>query len=179
MNGKIDGGAGQHLLRHTVFIHLTESEEDSPLRLAIASLFAAKHDNERPLLKTSLLTISELMVHPYRRKDAQLEAHCRVFSTTTKVLEVGPVDLDVLLNAAELRANYSGLKLPDAIHMATAFAFGCTVFLSADERISGENTLDFRHGHPFFTGLTKGTGSIKAERLTRDSVINLVEQITA
>jgi predicted nucleic acid-binding protein len=177
--GRLTVAQGSIYCDTNVFIHLTESEEDSPLRRAIASLFAAEHDNERPLLKTSLLTISELMVLPYRRKDAQLEAHYRVFSTTTKVLEVGPVDLDVLLNAAELRANYSGLKLPDAIHMATAFAFGCTVFLSADERISGEYTLDFRHGHPFYSGLTKGTGSIRAERLTRDSVINLVEQITS
>ncbi len=160
-----------------VFIHLTEGEENSPLRVAISLLFAADHKNDTPLLKTSLLTISELMVHPFRRKDAQLESHYRVFSTTSEVLEVGPVDLDVLLNAAELRANYQGLKLPDAIHMATALAFGCTVFLTADERISGEYTLDFRHGHPFYTGQTRGTGSIRTDRLTRDSVINLVEQI--
>lgn len=162
-----------------VFIHLTESEENSPLRVALSSLFSAEHKNDSPILKTSLLTISELMVHPFRRKDAQLESHYRVYSTTSGVLEVGPVDLDILLNAAELRANYSGLKLPDAIHMATALAFGCAVFLTADERISGEYTLNFRHGHPFYTGLTRGTRSIKVERLTRDSVVNLVEQIVS
>ena len=176
--GRLTVAQGSIYCDTNVFIHLTESEENSPLRLALASLFSAKHYSERPLLKTSLLTISELMVHPHRRKEAQFEAHYRVFSTTTKVLEVGPVDLDVLLNAAELRANYSGLELPDAIHMATAFAFGCAVFLTADERISGEYTLEFRHGHPFYTGLTKGTGSIKAERLTRDSVVNLIKRFT-
>jgi predicted nucleic acid-binding protein len=160
-----------------VFIHGSEGPDDSPLRLAITSLFLIEHDRKSPVLKTSLLTMSELMVHPYRSKDAQLEAGYRIFWHTNAFLEVGPIDLNILLNAAELRANYSGLKLPDAIHLATALALGCSVFLTADEGIKGEYALNFRDAHPLYTGAAKGSGSIKVERLSVDSIARLIEDI--
>jgi predicted nucleic acid-binding protein len=162
-----------------VFIHGTEGADNSPIRLAITSLFLAEQASKAPVLKTSLLTISELMVHPYRLKDVKLESDYRVFWQTNDFLEVGPIDLNILLNAAELRANYAGLKLPDAIHLATALAFGCDVFLTADEGIKGDYALDFRDAHPFYMGLTKGSGSIGIVHLSVDTVGRLIEQISA
>lgn len=160
-----------------VFIHGTEGPDNSPLRLAITSLFLAEHDRKKPILKTSLLTVSELMVHPYRSKDSQLEAAYRVFWQTSDFLEIGPIDLDIALNAAELRANYPSLKLPDAIHLATALAFGCSVFLTADEGIKGEYILNFRDAHPFYTATTKGSGTIRIERLSVGSIAKLIKEI--
>jgi predicted nucleic acid-binding protein len=160
-----------------VFIHGTEGDNNSPLRHAITSLFLVEHNKKTPILKTSQLTVSELMVHPYRNKDAQLEADYRIFWQTSAFLEVGPIDLDILLNAAELRANYSGLKLPDAIHLATALAFGCSVFLTADEGIKGDYVLDIRDGHPLRASKSRGSGSIKIERLTIGSIAGLMEEI--
>jgi predicted nucleic acid-binding protein len=161
-----------------VFIYGTEGADNSPIRLAITSLFLAEQANKAPVLKTSLLTISELRVHPYKEKDAKLESDYRVFWHTNDFLEVGPIDLNILLNAAELRASYPGLKLPDAIHLATALAFGCDVFLTADEGIKGDYVLDFRDSHPFHTGLTKRRGSIEIVYLSVASIGQLIEQIS-
>lgn len=39
-----------------------------------------------------------------------------------------------MVTAARLRAQYPALKLPDAIHAATAQAFACSHFLTNDMR---------------------------------------------
>jgi uncharacterized protein len=177
--GRLKVSQGSIYCDTNVFIHGTEGDDRSPLRLAIASLFLVESESKFPILKTSLLTISELMVHPYRQKDKALEADYRVFWQTNDFLEVGPIDLEILLNAAELRANYSGLKLPDAIHLATALAFGCAVFLTADEELKGEYTINFRNSHSFYTGMTSGGGSIRVEHLSVGSIAQLIEQLTS
>jgi predicted nucleic acid-binding protein len=43
-----------------------------------------------------------------------------------------PISLDILESAAELRAIHR-LKTPDAIHAASAFAQGCTLFVTNDQ----------------------------------------------
>jgi hypothetical protein len=50
-------------------------------------------------------------------------------------LKVGPITSDITGIAAKLRALHKSLKLPDAIHVATALAFGCTHLLTADTRL--------------------------------------------
>ncbi|HPO12257.1 MAG TPA: PIN domain-containing protein [Candidatus Hydrogenedentes bacterium] len=49
-------------------------------------------------------------------------------------LEVVPISDNILEIAAELRAT-TRLKLPDAIHMATAIVTNCTSFLTNDRSI--------------------------------------------
>jgi predicted nucleic acid-binding protein len=54
-------------------------------------------------------------------------------------LHVAPIDNDVLLFSAYVRAQ-SGLKLPDAIHAATALTRKCSALLTNDagfSRVSG------------------------------------------
>lgn len=41
----------------------------------------------------------------------------------------------VLFRAARLQACFGSLKLPDAIHVATAMAFGCSHVSTADKRL--------------------------------------------
>jgi len=51
-----------------------------------------------------------------------------------------PVSMEILCEAARLRASIPGLKTPDAIHAATAIAYGCVLFVSNDvgfRRVSG------------------------------------------
>jgi predicted nucleic acid-binding protein len=45
-----------------------------------------------------------------------------------------PVERAILLRAARLRCELH-LKLPDAIHVASAVAAGCDLFLSNDHRL--------------------------------------------
>ena len=59
---------------------------------------------------------------------------------TSAWLAMVPVSRTILIDAARLRAN-SGLRLPDAIHVATAVAAGCPIFLSNDRRLKVPDVL--------------------------------------
>ena len=45
------------------------------------------------------------------------------------------VGIDIMTNAAELRRVHASLKLPDAIHLATALHAGCTELISQDKKV--------------------------------------------
>lgn len=82
---------------------------------------------------TSELTFAETLVEPYRRRDEGLIRSYENWSFNNGILQVGPVTREILYCAAVLRAEHTGLKLPDAIHLATAFAFDCSHILTADK----------------------------------------------
>ncbi len=85
---------------------------------------------------TSELTLSEVLVKPMERgAGAVVDAYQGMISPSDG-FEVLPVDRAVLIAAARLRAGRASLKLPDAIHVATAQLGGCAFFVSADERIA-------------------------------------------
>jgi predicted nucleic acid-binding protein len=46
-----------------------------------------------------------------------------------------PADRNVCLKAAELRRTYPALKLPDALHLATALTVKADSFVTADKRL--------------------------------------------
>jgi predicted nucleic acid-binding protein len=50
-------------------------------------------------------------------------------------LVVPPVDRDVLIDGARLRSTRSVLKLPDALHCATAARHGCRAIVTDDRRL--------------------------------------------
>jgi len=56
---------------------------------------------------------------------------------------MAPVSRDVLIAAARLRAE-TGLKLPDAIHAATAQFTGCDQFLTNDTHVPALPVLVIR-----------------------------------
>ncbi len=56
------------------------------------------------------------------------------FLTPSPLLTVLPVERDILVDAARMQALLS-LRLPDAIHVATALAAGCDVVISNDKRL--------------------------------------------
>ncbi|HEX2349343.1 MAG TPA: PIN domain-containing protein [Ktedonobacterales bacterium] len=81
---------------------------------------------------TSELTALETLVGPMRSGDATLEALFRRILFRSPTLRLAPVTMDVLERAARLRADYSGLKTPDAIHAATALEVGARTFITND-----------------------------------------------
>jgi len=108
-----------------------------------------------PRFVTSELTLAELLVMPYRQDNASLVAlYHQVFSGSW--LDVQPVTRDILLSAAKLRAVNPTRKLPDAVHVATAIAGGCTHFLSSDKGIGPgpAETLPFTVAKPDDTTLS-------------------------
>ncbi|MCB1441367.1 MAG: PIN domain-containing protein, partial [Nitratireductor sp.] len=81
--------------------------------------------------ETSELTLAESLVKPMADRDAELaERYFRVLAPQSGI-EVREVSREVLILAARIRAE-KRVKLPDAIHLATAQATGCDRFVSND-----------------------------------------------
>ena len=92
-------------------------------------------------LITSELTLSELLVRPIRENDEQRVEQYKAFIAPSRWLNVLPVARSTLHVAATLRAKTSNLKLPDAIHIATAIGTSCSHILTNDNGIRGIYSL--------------------------------------
>ncbi len=57
------------------------------------------------------------------------------------MLEVVPINRTILIESARLRST-TNLRLPDAIHVATAILSGCETFLTNDKRLEALSDLD-------------------------------------
>ncbi|MGK9052154.1 type II toxin-antitoxin system VapC family toxin [Neorhizobium petrolearium] len=104
----------------------------------LSDLFFNVEKGSMPLFVTSELTLSELLVIPYRNGDAELIEAYAVLLQNDDWLEVVPVKRPVLIQAAMLRSHRKGLKLPDAIHLSSASGAGCSHFLTADMGINAQ-----------------------------------------
>ncbi|OLE23642.1 MAG: hypothetical protein AUI36_33350, partial [Cyanobacteria bacterium 13_1_40CM_2_61_4] len=81
---------------------------------------------------TSELTIAEVLVKPKRDANIKLEEAYLRFLLPTKSLRNSAVSREILEAAAGIRAT-SPLRLPDAIHWATAMIENCDSFLTNDD----------------------------------------------
>lgn len=90
---------------------------------------------------TSELSLAEVLVKPLREKNqARQDAYKRAIVNRKNVF-VLPVLRELLIDAAQIRADI-GLKLPDAIHVATAVRSQCTTFLTNDDRLKSLDSLN-------------------------------------
>lgn len=101
------------------------------------------HSADRPAkFVTSALTLAEVLVHPLRENRQGVAALYRRMLSGEAWLSVVGISPDILEHAAALRAARRSLKLPDAIHVATAMQAGCSHFLTQDEGIqTGEPAI--------------------------------------
>jgi len=83
---------------------------------------------------TSEITLAEILVKPLEKGATDLAAGYEQMIISSDALEVFPVSRQVLVSAAGVRARRSSVKLPDAIHIATARAASCTFFVTDDRR---------------------------------------------
>ncbi len=83
---------------------------------------------------TSELTLAELLVKPCRDQDLAQQARYKKAIANRQNFFIMPVLRDLLIDAAEVRAKIQ-LKLPDAIHAATALRTNCTTFLTNDRQL--------------------------------------------
>lgn len=98
----------------------------------VEALFAAVVAADAVLV-TSELTLAEVLVKPMRDGRDDIVREYEAFLTSGEI-ELVPISREVLRQSASLRANLR-MKTPDAIHVATAVAHGCTVFASNDAGI--------------------------------------------
>lgn len=102
----------------------------------IGRLFSQAMEQMETPLRTSELTISELLVRPFENRDDRLIQEYRS-AFASSWLQAAPVDRNILELAALIRARRKRVKLPDAIHMATALTSNCTHFLTNDAGFEG------------------------------------------
>lgn len=110
------------------------AEGSDALSASLYELAGAQSVGEE-FLFTSVLSLAELLVQPYKSQNDSLIDLYSNWLVDGGWLNVGPVDRDVLLYAAVVRSQYHAIKLPDAIHISTAIAFRCTHFLTDDKRL--------------------------------------------
>jgi predicted nucleic acid-binding protein len=81
---------------------------------------------------TSELSLAEALVKPLQAQNiSQQEIYKQAIANRQNV-SVIPVQREILIEAAQLRAT-TKLKLPDAIHFATALQTSCQTFLTNDQ----------------------------------------------
>jgi len=79
---------------------------------------------------SSELTLLETLTKPLRENDTLLENLFRALLNANEVRLI-PTTTDIWEKATRLRASI-GLKTPDAIHVASAFATDCQLFITND-----------------------------------------------
>lgn len=109
-------------------------EKSTPIASVLLRFLDASRSGS-PYVVTSELTLSEILVHPFREGDLDLAGNYERIISATEQLDVVPVSRRILIKAAELRAAGRCAKLPDAIHVAAAAEAGCDVLVTDDVRV--------------------------------------------
>jgi len=110
-----------------VVIYLTEG--NAAFKSSIEHVFLAIEQAQARVV-TSELTLTEALVKPLRDQNhAVLQAYDDLFD---HLIEMIPIDRQVLYLSATLRAASPKQKTPDAIHVATAITIDASVFISGD-----------------------------------------------
>ena len=92
---------------------------------------------------SSELTLAEILVKPIKSAHSsknwqQVIDYRQALSDKPGFQKIVPVTSDILYSAASIRALTKGVKLPDAIHLATAIIHKCNFFLSNDRELAGK-----------------------------------------
>jgi predicted nucleic acid-binding protein len=136
--GSLTTIAGPRIYLDTnIFIYAVEGFP--PAEAQLRGLFARFDRGELHGI-TSELTLAEVLVKPIRDGKTAIRDSYERLLRTSNALTVAPITRSVLLDAARIRAGTT-LKLPDAIHAATATACGCTTYLTNDNRFSSVAAL--------------------------------------
>jgi predicted nucleic acid-binding protein len=115
--------------------------EEHPAYLPLLKNFFTVLEKGEIEAVTSTISITECLVHPYRKNDFPLAAQYMVLFRNFPHLSIIPLTDDIAERAAFLRAHYN-LKTPDAIQVATALASGSRAFLTNDENITAVEGID-------------------------------------
>jgi predicted nucleic acid-binding protein len=91
--------------------------------------------------KTSQVTLAELLPRPLMLGQTDLAAQYENLFRSRSIFEALPITLEILSEAAHIRAQRVSIPLPDAIHLATARLARCAAFLPADKRLMSFDAL--------------------------------------
>lgn len=126
-----DLGRGRIGVDTALFIYFIE--EDPRFLSLVEPIFEAVAAGKREIV-TSMLTLLEVLVVPYRAGNAGLAARYEDLLSNSRGIAVMDLTRHQLRTAAQLRAA-TGVRTPDALQLAAALAAGCTTFVTNDRRI--------------------------------------------
>lgn len=116
----------------SVFIYCVES---NPSYVDLAAEVFAWLERSPNTAVTSTLTMTEVLVHPYRAANEPLVNQYYGLLSSFPNLEWVAPDLAIADTAARIRAQYR-LRTPDALQVATAIRGGATALLTSDPVIA-------------------------------------------
>ena len=108
--------------------------EENPTYLPVVRPFFEAVARAEFQIVTSVLTLTEVLVHPMRHGDHELaNQYSRILLHAGQIATM-PVSEAIAEEAAQLRARH-GLRTPDAIQLATTICAGASFFLTNDSRL--------------------------------------------
>jgi predicted nucleic acid-binding protein len=122
---------GKVYLDTNVFIYAVEAVAE--YSAAVDALFDLM-DSGSIVACTSELTLAEVLAKPFEVGRDDIAQVYEAMLRPSSWLSVLPIKRTVLMEAARVQAELR-LRLPDAIHVATAIAAGCLTILSNDRRL--------------------------------------------
>jgi len=126
-----DIGPGAVAADAVLFIYFIE--EDSRFLPIIEPLFREADGGKRRLV-TSVLTLLEVLVVPYRAGNRVLAERYEALLTRSRGIRLVEATRDHFRAAAQLRAA-TGVKTPDALQLVAAISAGCKAFVTNDRRL--------------------------------------------
>ena len=116
------------------FIYFIEQDSNNPQYYEkVKAFFKYGYDSDKRFV-SSVITMEEYFVFPYRNKAYSLiDMFNRLVATTD--MEIVEINQEIAKKAAQIRAEYKGFKAMDALQLATACLFGCDLFLTNDKQL--------------------------------------------
>ena len=116
------------------FIYFIEKDSNNPqYHEKVKMFFKDGYDNDKKFV-SSVITMEEYFVYPYRNKEYSfIDMFDRLVKTTN--MEIIEISREIAKKAAKIRAEYKGFKAMDALQLAAACLSGCELFLTNDKQL--------------------------------------------
>lgn len=121
-------GVGRLYIETAPLIYYVETH---PAYLARMDAIIEMVENRPIRAFSSVITLAEVLIQPLRMGDKLLEQEYREILVNNGGYRLIPITVRVAESAADLRARYN-LRIPDALHVASALRTGCDAFLTND-----------------------------------------------
>ena len=121
-----------------IFIYLLEGFQQYHL---LMDEFINGLENRKFSCFTSELTLTELLVPAFKKENSHIIYEYKKILNDPELVTLVSTTQDIYIHSASNRANFN-LKLPDAIHVATAQSIDADIFLTNDKKIRTPNNME-------------------------------------